>query len=57
MARFNKQRSAGAGYDILADVPLSTNVMQLINDAAADKDESPAKWMAEVLSKAATGQK
>src|SRR5262249_46927666 len=61
LARFNNQlqqritaMTAGAGYDILANVPLAPNVMQLINDAAAAKRETPAKWMAGVLTKAAT---
>jgi len=49
--------TAGAGDDILANVPLAPNIMQRITDAAASKHETPAKWMAEVLGKAATGQK
>jgi mono/diheme cytochrome c family protein len=64
LARFNnllEQRvaamTAGAGDDILANVPLAPNIMQRITDAAASKHETPAKWMAEVLGKAATGQK
>jgi mono/diheme cytochrome c family protein len=63
LARFNNQldqriaaMSAGAGYDILANVPLPSNIMQLINDAAAAAHETPAKWMGQVLTKAATGQ-
>jgi mono/diheme cytochrome c family protein len=64
LARFNNQlqqrimaMTAGAGYDILANVPLAPNVMQLINDAAAAKHETPAKWMGDVLTKAATSPK
>jgi mono/diheme cytochrome c family protein len=63
LMRFNNQlqqrvtaMSAGAGDEILATVPLPPNVMQLINDAAAAKHETPAQWMGEALGRAATGQ-
>ena len=63
LARFNNQlqqrisiMSAGAGDEILATVPLPPNIMQLINDAAAAKHETPAKWMGQALTRAATGQ-
>jgi len=63
LARFNNQlqqrisiMGAGAGDEILATVPLPPNVMQLINDAAAAKHETPAKWMGQALTKAAAGQ-
>lgn len=63
LMRFNNQlqlriaaMTAGAGDEILASVPLPPNVMQLINDAAAARHETPSRWMGQALTRAATGQ-
>jgi len=63
LARFNNQlqqrisiMTSGAGDEILATVALPPSIMQLINDAAAAKHETPAKWMGQALTRAAAGQ-
>jgi hypothetical protein len=63
LMRFNNQlqlriaaMTAGAGDEILASVPLPPSVMQLINDAAAARHETPSQWMGQALTRAATGQ-
>jgi hypothetical protein len=45
--------AADKGDEILAQVPLSSSVMRAVSAAAAKAGETPDKWMADVVSKAA----
>jgi hypothetical protein len=49
--------AADKGDQILAEVPLSGSVMRAVSAAAATAGETPALWMAEVVSKAAAAKK